>query len=82
MVTGTRAALSLLFQPGEERTDDVDIESCRVEPIGSTSGLLGGMLKEQLEGIAIGQNRVAASVTFNGQVLLEEILDECLQRGS
>jgi hypothetical protein len=81
MVASAWAALALFFQPAEERTDHLYIESCGVKLVSGASSPSRGMLEEELEGVAVGQDCVAAGVAFDNQVLLEEVLDERLKGG-
>jgi hypothetical protein len=80
MVTSACAAASLLLQPFEERTNDIDVQDRVVELVSSASFSLRGMTEEESEGITVGQYGVTTGIAFYGQVLFEEVLDELLER--
>ena len=77
LVTGASAAVSFFFEAGEEGTEHFDVEGGdNLEHIGGATSLLGGVVEEQLEAVAIGQHGVTAGVTLDGQVCFEKVLDE------
>jgi len=78
VVAGAGATVSLLLQPDEEVTDGVDIEDGGVELVGAAAPLLCDVEEEELESVAVGQHRVGARVALDGEMLLEEALDELL----
>jgi hypothetical protein len=50
-----------------------------IELVGRTAHTLRGVAQEESEGVTVGQHRVATGISFNGQVLLEVILDKLLE---
>src|SRR4051794_27419981 len=81
MVAGACTAVTLLLQPAEKRTHHVGIENRVVKLIDGASDLLCSVEEEEFEGVAVGQHCMATGSAFDRQVCLEEILDECLERG-
>jgi hypothetical protein len=80
VVSSTWAVASLLLEPFEEGADDIDIQDRSIELVRSTLLAFRSMSEEELEGVAVGQHSVAASLTLYREVLLEEVLNELLER--
>jgi hypothetical protein len=79
MVAGPCTTLALFFQPDQKSTNHLAVKDSVVQLIGGASGPLLGVAEEELETVAVSQQGVMAGVAFDGQVLLEEVLDKPLK---
>jgi hypothetical protein len=76
LVACARPTSSLPAQRDQKRPDHVRVEHGVIELVDGTLTQERRMFEEHFQGVTISKHRVAARLPLDGQMLLEEVLDQ------